>query len=234
MSREPARGVGHLPRPCHLTWLTIRGDCGGSLAVPAAVERGILEKLHRHERYKLIERGTEEAAALAQADRLLDMRVHFDDALVTGWEPLAGSFGLPDVDDEHVLAAAVVGGAGAIVTDNLKHFPADLVRNNIQVLTSREVAPNTADVDPERAARALRVMSDRPPRPNTHLTSSWSYWSSATRFTRRPRSSCPSSTNWPPGMSNPWRSDRSLEDASHGSHRPVGLEVSAGPDSLPK
>jgi hypothetical protein len=58
----------------------------------------ILEELHRHERYKLIDRGSEEAAALARADHLLaKMRGNFDDALVTGWEPLEGSFGLPDV-----------------------------------------------------------------------------------------------------------------------------------------
>jgi hypothetical protein len=58
------------------------------------------------------------------------------------------------------LVAAVVGGAGAIVTDNLRHFPADLIPSDIQVLTGREFAANT-DVDPERAARALCVMSKR-------------------------------------------------------------------------
>jgi hypothetical protein len=89
------------------------------------------------------------------------MRAHFDDALVTGWEPLEGAFGLPDPGDEHVLAAAVVGGAGVIVTDNLKHFPARLVPSDVQVLTGREFAANTADVDPERAALALHATSRR-------------------------------------------------------------------------
>jgi predicted nucleic acid-binding protein len=147
-------------------WPSLQRDFLLSMAIEGLYRplwsEAILRELHRHERYKLIDRGGEEADALAQADRLLDnMRVHFDDALVTGWEPLEGTFGLPDVDDEHVLAAAVVGGAGAIVTDNHKHFPARLVPNDIQVLTGREFAANTADVDPERAARALRVMSDR-------------------------------------------------------------------------
>jgi hypothetical protein len=147
-------------------WPSLQRDFLLSMAIEGLYRplwsEAILRELHRHERCKLIDRGGEEADALAQADRLLDnMRVHFDDALVTGWEPLEGTFGLPDVDDEHVLAAAVVGGAGAIVTDNHKHFPARLVPNDIQVLTGREFAANTADVDPERAARALRVMSDR-------------------------------------------------------------------------
>src|SRR5215211_5653893 len=118
----------------------------------------ILEELHRHEYYKLIERGSRQAAALARADHLLArMRGSFDDALVTGWEPLEGSFGLPDVDDEHVVAAAVVGGAGAIVTDNLKHFPSGLVPSHIQVLSGRELRrtlpTSTPNARPGRSGR---------------------------------------------------------------------------------
>lgn len=72
-----------------------------------------------------------------------------------------GTYGLPDVDDEHVVAAAVVGGADVTVSDNLRHFPVDLVPHNIQVLNGRDFAVNTADVDPERAARAICEMSAR-------------------------------------------------------------------------
>lgn len=56
------------------------------------------------------------------------MNAAFEDALIEGWEPLeAGIQGLPDPDDRHVVAAAVRGSAAAIVTDNLKHFPAEVL-----------------------------------------------------------------------------------------------------------
>jgi hypothetical protein len=45
------------------------------------------------------------------------------DCLVTGYEGLISGLELPDPDDRHVLAAAIVGRCDAIVTQNLKHFP---------------------------------------------------------------------------------------------------------------
>src|ERR1700693_4481069 len=45
------------------------------------------------------------------------------DSLVTGYEFLIPSITLPDPDDRHVLAAAIVAGADVIVTRNLKDFP---------------------------------------------------------------------------------------------------------------
>ena len=46
------------------------------------------------------------------------------DVLVDGYQGLVDSLELPDLGDRHVLAAAIRGGAQAIVTANLKHFPA--------------------------------------------------------------------------------------------------------------
>jgi hypothetical protein len=64
-----------------------------------------------------------EAAATRRAARLVSqMRAAFADAEVAGWEALEGSYGLPDADDEHVVAAAATAGAGVIVTHNLKGF----------------------------------------------------------------------------------------------------------------
>ncbi|MBA4063074.1 MAG: PIN domain-containing protein [Isosphaera sp.] len=47
------------------------------------------------------------------------------DCLVTGYEHLIESLSLPDPDDRHVLAAAIRADAEAIVTFNLKDFPAE-------------------------------------------------------------------------------------------------------------
>lgn len=64
----------------------------------------------------------------ARLDRTLRLATqHFDDACLVGWEPLVPSLRLPDPDDRHVLAAAIVGGAQAIVTANLKDFPDDVL-----------------------------------------------------------------------------------------------------------
>ena len=60
---------------------------------------------------------------LDRTRRLMD--AHVLDAVVTGYELLIGSLELPDPDDRHVLAAAIVGRANLIVTKNLRDFPAD-------------------------------------------------------------------------------------------------------------
>jgi hypothetical protein len=47
------------------------------------------------------------------------------DVLVTGYESLIESVSLPDPDDRHVAAGAIMCKAQVIVTNNLKHVPAD-------------------------------------------------------------------------------------------------------------
>ncbi len=63
------------------------------------------------------------------------MREHFAEAVVTGYEPLIGKLELPDVDDRHVLAAAIRCGAQYVVTNNLADFPAEvLARFDIEAI----------------------------------------------------------------------------------------------------
>ena len=51
------------------------------------------------------------------------MDSHTRDCLVTGYEALIPSVELPDPDDRHVLAAAIIGRCDVIVTQNVKDFP---------------------------------------------------------------------------------------------------------------
>jgi hypothetical protein len=62
----------------------------------------------------------------AQLERTRDlMNAHVRDALVTDFEQLIDVLDLPDLNDRHVLAAAIKGRADLIVMANLKDFPAD-------------------------------------------------------------------------------------------------------------
>lgn len=71
----------------------------------------------------LADRPDIEAGVLERTREVMDG--HFPDAVVTGYEALAATLDLPDADDRHVLAAAILGGADIIVTRNLRDFPAD-------------------------------------------------------------------------------------------------------------
>jgi len=50
------------------------------------------------------------------------------DCLITGYESIEASLLLPDMDDCHVLAAAIHGDAEAIITFNLSDFPATILQ----------------------------------------------------------------------------------------------------------
>ena len=87
--------------------------------------------------------------------------LEYHEQLVENWEPHDGTFNLPDPNDEHVAAAALVGGAGAIVTGNLKDFPNAKVPKHIKVLSPAEFAADTVAVSPDAALRAVRTMASR-------------------------------------------------------------------------
>jgi predicted nucleic acid-binding protein len=65
----------------------------------------------------------------AQLQRTRDlMNTAVPDCLVTGYEPIEPGLALPDPDDRHVLASAIVGRADVIVTYNLRDFPAEVLQ----------------------------------------------------------------------------------------------------------
>ncbi|WP_435108778.1 PIN domain-containing protein [Nocardiopsis synnemataformans] len=65
------------------------------------------------------------ADALQRTRKLMICAVR--DCLVTGYEPLIDSLDLPDLDDRHVLAAAIRARAQVIVTENLSDFPSSVL-----------------------------------------------------------------------------------------------------------
>lgn len=91
------------------------------------------EETLRELRSALLRRGYTEA----QADRrIAAMEAAFEDAKVVGYQELMPSL-KNHPDDRHVLAAAIRSGAHAILTENVKHFPAESVAPyDIAVLTS--------------------------------------------------------------------------------------------------
>lgn len=56
-----------------------------------------------------------------------EMNHFFPKALITGYEFLVDRLTLPDPNDRHVLAAAIHAGCDYIITDDRKHFPADVL-----------------------------------------------------------------------------------------------------------
>lgn len=134
-------------------WPSLQRDFLLSLAIEGLYRplwsSAILDELRYHEAQKLLRHGENATTAEERARHLIDqMSTAFDDALVMNWEPLEGTFGLPDPDDEHVVAAALVGGAGVIVTSNLKDFPPPTIPEPLKVVAPAQFAADTVAVSP--------------------------------------------------------------------------------------
>lgn len=83
------------------------------------------------------------------ADRLVALMAEkFEDAMVTGYEPLVAAM-TNDPKDRHVLAATVRSDAAAIVTYNVADFPDDAASPYlIEVIHPDEFLLNQWDLDP--------------------------------------------------------------------------------------
>ncbi len=148
-------------------WPSLQRDFLLSMAVELIYRpvwsQAILDELRFHEAYKLEHRHEVPAQdAAARAARLVgQMSAAFADALVEGWEPLDGTYGLPDPDDEHVVAAAHLAGAGVIVTSNLKHFPQRLLPGGMTAQSPQDFARDTVNINPQRALAAIDAIAAR-------------------------------------------------------------------------
>lgn len=108
-----------------------------------------------------------ETAKEKATHQIQQMRAAFEDAEVVNFQhllPIAND--LPDPKDSHVLAAALKTQAAAIVTDNLKDFPAHILDSlNIEARSSDDFIADTIALDTGRAVSTIRRMRERFKRP---------------------------------------------------------------------
>ncbi|HYS40426.1 MAG TPA: PIN domain-containing protein [Pseudonocardiaceae bacterium] len=96
-------------------------------------------------------------------DRTLSlMNDSFDGALVENWKPVFEDLNLPDADDRHVLAAAIVGGGQAIVTFNLADFPTgQLAPYHVDAIHPDAFLLDQLDLAPARVLATLTKQAQR-------------------------------------------------------------------------
>ena len=96
------------------------------------------------------------------------MDQHVTDCLVTGYESLIPQLLLPDPDDRHVLASAIHGGAGLVITFNLGDFPRSALDHyQIEAIHPDEFIARLFDEHEDsvlHAARLHRASLKRPPK----------------------------------------------------------------------
>jgi hypothetical protein len=101
-----------------------------------------------------------DAQKLARTRALMDAAV--PDCLVEHYEGMIEGLTLPDPDDRHVLAAAIVGRCDAIVTSNLRDFPAEaLAKYGIEALHPDDFVKYQFDLYPAAYCEAIKKMRAR-------------------------------------------------------------------------
>jgi hypothetical protein len=99
-------------------------------------------------------------ARLERIRRLMDEKT--GDSIISGYEDLVPSLHLPDPDDRHVLAAAIVGRCDVIVTQNLKDFPnASLAAFQIEAQHPDEFLCNQMSLAPGLFCSSVRKVRQR-------------------------------------------------------------------------
>lgn len=84
-----------------------------------------------------------------QGEKIRRMQGAFPNAVVTGHLDLLEELERTDPKDRHVLAAAIRAQSGALVTFNLKHFPADTFdRYGIELLSPDNFLLDLAEIQP--------------------------------------------------------------------------------------
>ena len=136
-----------------------------SLAVDGLYHARWTARIHDEWTRNLAMNRPELAERLPQLVALMNRSV--PDCLIENYEALIDGLALPDADDRHVLAAAITGHVDAIVTFNLKDFPAEVLgRYNIEALHPDDFVLNQLElrqIDALAAIKAMRARLRRPP-----------------------------------------------------------------------
>ena len=135
-----------------------------SLAVDGLYHARWTHRIHAEWTRNLLLKRPEIEPRLAALVELINRSV--PDCLIGNYEGLISGMALPDPDDRHVLAAAIAGHADAIVTFNLKDFPADaLDPHQIEALHPDDFILNQLELRPYEALAAVKKMRARLTRP---------------------------------------------------------------------
>lgn len=126
----------------------------------------VMEETERAIARLLEERGLSDSAARARGS-VANMKAAFPEALVEDFDLFETmTYGLPDKNDEHVLAAAIKTQAQALVTENLADFPEYVLAPlAIEARSADDFIADTIALEEGRAVAAINRMRLRLARP---------------------------------------------------------------------
>ena len=109
-----------------------------------------------------LERGSTPGETEEYLARLQEqMEVSFPDAVVLGWEKVTDTIDLPDPNDRHVVAAALIGRADVIVTENSRDFPREKLPYPLFTQTLDEFLLDSLDLSPKIVVNAVVQVAKR-------------------------------------------------------------------------
>ena len=114
------------------------------------------EQIHDEWIRNLLQNNPQITAESLQRTRGL-MNSHAPDCVVEGYQEFVAGIELPDIDDRHVVAAAIKGQAEGIITFNLKDFPEEnLSPLGLTAIHPDEFLTDMFELDPSKAILAAQ------------------------------------------------------------------------------